>query len=76
MLRIWKMARTEIGEDIITNFLNTLPVPYKYMAEKGKKLEMPNTEVTRFLVGILRNKGYISSFSETLKGIRVNTKVR
>jgi hypothetical protein len=70
------LARTEIREDVITDLLNTLPIPYKYMAEKGKKPEIPNTESTRTLVGILKNKGYISTFSETDKGIRVNTKMK
>ena len=70
------LDRTEIREEVITDLLNTLPIPYKYMAEKGKKPEIPNTESTRTLVGILKNKGYISTFSETDKGIRVNTKMK
>lgn len=70
------LDRTEIREEVITDLLNTLPIPYKYMTEKGKKPEIPNTESTRTLVGILKNKGYISTFSETDKGIRVNTKVK
>ena len=70
------LVRTEIREDVITELLNTLPSPYKYMAEKGKKPEIPNTEASRILVGLLKNKGYISTFSETDKGIRVNTKMK
>lgn len=70
------LARTEISVDVITNLLMTLPIPYRYMAEKGKKPEIPKTEASRILVGILKNKGYISTFSETAKGIRVNTKVK
>lgn len=49
---------------------------FKYMAEKSKKLDIPNTETTRILVALLKNKGYISTFSESAKGIRVNTKVK
>ena len=56
--------------------LNTLPIPYRYMVEKDKKPEMPNIEVTRILVDLLKNKGYISTFSEAAKGIRVNTKAK
>ena len=70
------LDRTEIREEVITDLLNTLPIPYKYMAEKGKKPEIPNTEASKTLVGILKNKGYISTFSETDKGIRVNTKMK
>jgi len=66
----------ELGEDIITDLLNTLPEPYKFIAEKGKKPEIPSTEGTRRLVGALKEKGYISTFSETAKGIRVNTRVK
>ena len=70
------LARTEIRKDVITILLNTLPIPYKYMTENGKKPEIPNTEASRILVGLLKNKGYISTFSETDKGIRVNTKMK
>ena len=58
------LARTEIREDVITNLLNTLPIPYKYMAEKGKKPEIPNTDASRTLFGLLKNKGYISTFRD------------
>ena len=63
-------------EDVITAFIETLPFPYKYIAEKGKKPEIPNNEESWRLVRVLKARDYISSYSETKKGIRVNTKLK
>lgn len=70
----YTLEKNDFSEDAITALLNTLEYPYKYIAEKGKKPELPDTHEVWQLVKILENKGYISSYSETKKGIRVNTK--
>lgn len=72
----YTLEKNDFVEDTITTFLNTLPYPYKYIAEKGKKPELPNTAEDWRLVRTLEAKGYISSYSETKKGIRVNTKLK
>ena len=53
-----------------------MPGKYKEIAEKGKKPEIPNNEHTLKLVKTLKEKAYISSYSESKKGIRVNTKLK
>lgn len=70
------LEKNDYAEDTITAFLKTLPYPYEHIAEKGKKPELPNTIETWRLIKSLENKGYISSYSETQKGIRVNTKLK
>lgn len=70
------LEKNAFDTESITNFLDTLQPPYKYIAERGKKPEIPNDEESRKLVKILKGKNYISSYSETKKGIRVNTKLK
>ena len=72
----YTLEKNELEEDIITSFISTLPGKYKEMAEKGKKPELPDSPETKRLVVILKEKDYISSYSETKKGIRVNTKLK
>lgn len=70
----YTLEKNVFDEDVITAFIETLPFPYKYIAEKGKKPEIPNNEESWRLVRVLKARDYISSYSETKKGIRVNTK--
>lgn len=70
------LEKNVFNEDVITAFIETLHLPYKYIAEKGKKPELPNNEESWRLVKVLKEKDYISSYSETKKGIRVNTKLK
>jgi len=72
----YTLSKNELDDVTITSFLETLPSPYKYVAEKGKKPELPKTEQAQKLVKILKLQSYISSFSETKDGIRVNTKLK
>ncbi len=72
----YTLEKNVYDEDVITAFIETLPFPYKYIAEKGKKPEIPNNEESRRLVRVLKARDYISSYSETKKGIRVNTKLK
>ena len=60
----------------IMSALKTLPEPYSNMAYKGKKPELPDTNHVRRLVEALKKRNYISSYSETKNGIRVNTKLK
>lgn len=70
------LEKNVFNEDVITSFIETLHLPYKYIAEKGKKPELPNNEESRRLVNVLKKRDYISSYSETKKGIRVYTKLK
>lgn len=72
----YALAKNDYDETTISAFLNTLPGKYTEIAEKGKKPELPDTQETKRLVEILKQKDYISSFSESKNGIRVNTKLK
>ena len=72
----YTLSKNDFDDAIITSFLETLPDPYKYIAEKGRKPELPNTEQAKTLVKLLKFKNYISSYNETKSGIRVNTKLK
>lgn len=70
------LEKNDFDEEMITAFIETLHYPYKNIAEKGKKPEIQNDEESWRLVKILKGKDYISSYSETKTGIRVNTKLK
>lgn len=72
----YTLEKNAFAEDAITAFMESLEEPYKFIAEKGKKPELPDNEDTRRLVKILKSRNYISSYSETKNGIRVNTKLK
>ena len=72
----YTLSKNYIDEARITSFLKTLPAPYKYVTEKGKKPELPNTIQTKCMVELLKSKNYISSFTISKRGIRVNTKLK
>lgn len=72
----YTLEKNVFDEDVITALIETLHLPYKYIAEKGKKPELPNNEESWRLVKVLKERDYISSYSETKKGIRVNTKLK
>ena len=72
----YTLEKNVFDEDVITALIETLHLPYKYIAEKGKKPELPNNEESWRLVKVLKERDYISSYSETKKGIRVNTKLQ
>jgi hypothetical protein len=72
----YTLEKNSFDEDLITAFIKTLHFPYKCIAEKGKKPEIPSDEESWRLVKLLKDNDYISSYSETKKGIRVNTKLK
>lgn len=72
----YTLEKNDFDESSITAFLNALPGKYMEIAEKGKKPELPDSPETKKLVEILKEKDYISSFSESKNGIRVNTKLK
>lgn len=72
----YTLEKNEFDEAAITSLLNTLPGKYKEMTEKGKKPELSDTAETNRLVELLKEKDYISSFSKSKNGIRVNTKLK
>ena len=65
-----------LDEERTTRFLSLLPPPFAAIAIKGKKPVIPKTEKTIALVMQLDEQGYISSYTETDKGIRINTKLK
>ena len=72
----YTLEKNTFDEVTITSFINTLPGKYKEIAEKGKKPEIPKNDGSNRLVRILDERKYISSYSETKNGIRVNTKLK
>ena len=72
----YTLEKNAFDENLITAFIETLHIPYKYIAEKGKKPEIPSDDESWRFVKVLKDKDYISSYSETKKGIRVNTKLK
>ena len=59
---------------IITELLQSLPAPYRKIAEKGKRPIIDSTDINKLLLDTLLQCGYISSFTPEDKGYRVNTR--
>lgn len=59
--------------DIIDELLSLLPLPYSKISESGKHPIIPDTELNRNLLSLLKECNYISSFSEDKNGLKVNT---
>ena len=76
MVLNYTLEKNSLDELLISSLLRTLPEPYSNIAGKGKKPELPDTYQVRRLVEILKSCNYISSYSKTKKGIRVNTKLK
>ncbi len=72
----YTLEKNYFDEAATTAFINTLSGKYKEITEKGKKPELPDTPETKKMVVLLKERGYISSFSESKNGIRVNTKLK
>lgn len=72
----YTLENNGLDEVTITSLIKTLPGKYKEIAEKGKKPEIPYSVKTLKLVRILKKYDYISSYSESTRGIRVNTKLK
>lgn len=72
----YTLDKNDFDEAAITTLLITLPGKYREIAEKGKKPELPDTPAAKRLVELLKEKDYISSFSKSKNGIRVNTKLK
>lgn len=72
----YTLEKNQLEEETVTAFIETLHEPYKYIAEKGRKPELPNDDNTLRLVKILEKIGYISSYTISDKGVRVYTKLK
>ena len=59
---------------IITELLQSLPAPYRKIAENGKRPIIASTDINKLLLDRLLQCGYISSFTPEDKGYRVNTR--
>ncbi|WP_024469886.1 hypothetical protein, partial [Treponema pedis] len=57
----------------ITNFLNSLTnIPYHLITNKNKKPILKDNDYNRALLEKLKKHEYISSFSQTKQGLRIN----
>lgn len=70
------LEKNQLGEDSITALIETLHDPYKHVAEKGKRPELPKDDNTFRFVDILDRIGYISSYTIADTGVRVHTKMK
>ena len=70
------LEQNVFAEETITALIESLEEPYRSIAEKGKKPELPDTEDSRRLVSLLKDKNYISSSTDTKTGMRVYTKLK
>lgn len=69
------IKRNPNSHDIIDELLTLLPLPYSKMTENGKHPIIPDTELNRSLLSLLKECNYISSFSEDKNGLKVNTRI-
>jgi hypothetical protein len=67
MIPMWNEVR------VMSN-LETIGSPYKEIAEYGKKPLIPESDINLALAKTLDETGYISSFKQEKKGIRIYTK--
>ena len=63
-----------LKDENITHFFNEFGEPYSHLTEKGKNLIIEKSDINNQLLLKLKEKGYISSFKEEDKKIRVYTK--
>lgn len=63
------------NHDVIDELLALLPLPYSKMTENGKHPIIPDTELNRSLLSLLKEHNYLSSFSEDKNGLKVNTRI-
>lgn len=63
-----------VDETFIVEFLNNLDSSYAKITNKDKKAKIQDNPDNRELLTNLKRKGYISSFSDGLFGLRVNHK--
>ena len=62
--------------DLIENLLCQLPSPYADIAKHDQKHPiLENTDFNSRLLGVLKSVGYISTVSDTDKGLKVNKKM-
>lgn len=69
------IRRNPDNRNVIDELLALLPLPYSKMTENGKHPIIPETELNRNLLSLLKECNYISSFSEEKNGLKVNTKI-
>lgn len=70
------LEKNQLREDSIAALIETLHDPYKHVAEKGKRPELPKDDNTFRFVDILDRIGYISSYTISDTGVRVHTKMK
>ena len=69
------IRQNQDNHDVIDELLALLPLPYSKMKENGKHPIIPDTELNRSLLSLLKECNYISSFSKDKNGLKVNTRI-
>ena len=69
------IRQNQDNHDVIDELLALLPLPYSKMKENGKHPIIPDTELNRNLLSLLKECNYISSFSKDKNGLKVNTRI-
>jgi hypothetical protein len=73
-IKLFNKNLFSVDEIFIEKFLKALSNRYEKITDKSKKAKIVDNPDNRELLNILKNKNYISSFSEGLFGLRVNHK--
>lgn len=73
-IRILNQNLSLISNAFIESFLNSLGYDYQEITNYNKKAKIMDNSMNRLLLDILVNVGFISSYSETKRGLRVNHK--
>ena len=73
-IKLFNKNLFSVDEIFIENFLKALSNRYEKITDKSKKAKIVDNPDNRELLNILKNKNYISSFSEGLFGLSVNHK--
>lgn len=73
-IRILNQNLSLIDNAFIVSFLNSLGHDYQEITNYDKKAKIMDNSINRLLLDILVNIGFISSYSEIKRGLRVNHK--
>jgi len=72
-IRIFVGKQSQVSDQEITQFLDSLDAPYTDIIVNGKRPMLPKTEYNMLLAQQLLNRKYVSSIDNKESGIRINT---
>ncbi|GBR76111.1 hypothetical protein NO2_0719 [Candidatus Termititenax persephonae] len=64
--------KQQISNECVTNFLSQLPNPYPDITNKSGYIKLKDTKLIRDFMSVLKDKNYISSFSNDKENLRIN----